>query len=586
MATYRPSAPVGRVGVDLEAHPVTAAGGGVGDDRAQQPGRDAAAAGRLEDAEVGDVGPVGPLVALRHGADQRADRLRGLRVVEQLGEPPVVPAVAGVLAQAVDELVEGLLRRVEVVGEGALEHVVDRPQAGLVGHPVVLAPDEAEAHALALPRLRVGDQRRLVGGHRAAHLPPRADLGEAGALEEAVLALVVGEGAGVDLLDVEAAALAHRAGLGLAPTRTARRSTPARCRRRGRGRRRGRRASAPRPGRGRCPRRGSCRRRRGPRRSRGWRGRARRPRPVRRPRTRPPSRGRRSRGRAAARSGGPTVAGSSPSTGPGSQPSGSGWSSGMTLAGSLSNRLSSGITSVDCAATRGPGPAIGLRRTRRAWRTRRPSRRRARSAARRARPRARRPARWPRRRAPRRSRAGGRTRTTSRSATSARRASALSLRVWSAAWRWALLRATSRPSMTSSRSAILRRMSAAKAAFSAVRSAVSAAYSAACSARSRAASRRACMTSVWVIRVAAAPSTSAATATSEVSQPMPATRAQPTSRVATASRATATVSRVLRWRRRAALRAEDAVGAAPVGAGAAGADACDCWGWREGIPAG
>ena len=72
------------------------------------------------------------------------------------------------------------------------------------------------------------------------------------------------------------------------------------------------------------------------------------------------------------------------------------------------------------------------------------------------------------------------------------------------------------------------------------------------------------MTSVWVMRVAAAPSTRAATATSDVSQPMPATRAHPTSRVATASRATATVSRVLRWRRREALRA---VGAAPVGPG-------------------
>ena len=104
-----------------------------------------------------------------------------------------------------------------MVGEGALEHVVHRAQVGLVGHAVALALDEPEDHAVALPPRRVGDQLGLRGLDRAAHLPPGADPLEAGVRQPAVLALVVGEGAGVDLLHRQAARRADRPGLGLGP---------------------------------------------------------------------------------------------------------------------------------------------------------------------------------------------------------------------------------------------------------------------------------------------------------------------------------------------------------------------------------
>ena len=96
-----------------------------------------------------------------------------------------------------------------------------RPQVGLVGHPVgvraALPLDEAEDDALALPARRVGHELGLCGLDRAAHLPPGAHPLEAGVGQPAVLALVVGEGAGVDLLLGQAAGRADRARLRLGP---------------------------------------------------------------------------------------------------------------------------------------------------------------------------------------------------------------------------------------------------------------------------------------------------------------------------------------------------------------------------------
>ena len=112
-------------------------------------------------------------------------------------------------------------RGVEVVGERALEHVVHRAQVALVGHAVgvraALPLDEAEDDALALPARRVGHELGLRGLHRAAHLPPGAHPLEAGVGQPAVLPLVVGEGAGVDLLLGQAARRADRPRLRLGP---------------------------------------------------------------------------------------------------------------------------------------------------------------------------------------------------------------------------------------------------------------------------------------------------------------------------------------------------------------------------------
>ena len=104
-----------------------------------------------------------------------------------------------------------------MVGEGTLEHVVDRAQVRHVGQAVALALDEPEDHAVALPARRVGDQLGLRGLHRAAHLPPRAYAVEAGVGQPAVLALVVGERTAVDLLHRQSARRADRAGLRLGP---------------------------------------------------------------------------------------------------------------------------------------------------------------------------------------------------------------------------------------------------------------------------------------------------------------------------------------------------------------------------------
>ena len=125
-----------RVGVDLETDAVAAACGGVGDDRVEQRLGDAPAAGVVEHADVGDVGAVRAAAGLEVGADEGADRDRAEAVepeLLELGQPPVVPAVAGVLAQPVHELGEGLLPRVEVVAERRLEDLVDRLQVDRVG---------------------------------------------------------------------------------------------------------------------------------------------------------------------------------------------------------------------------------------------------------------------------------------------------------------------------------------------------------------------------------------------------------------------------------------------------------------------
>ena len=204
-----------------------------------------------------------------------------------------------------------------------------------------------EHHAVRLPALGRRHQLGLVGGDRPAHLPPGADPLEAG---------------------------------GLQPARAAgRRRRRHRCRsavRRARGRAPTSRAwpsahskstsehavgdvvgqvavddvhvehPALGAGRGRCPRPGSRRRGRGARRSRASAAPARRPRRGRRRPRRRPSRGRAARGRAAGGSAGRRRTGR---TGRGPRPpspSGRGASSGRTSSGSLSNRLSSGITTL------------------------------------------------------------------------------------------------------------------------------------------------------------------------------------------------------------------------------------------------
>jgi hypothetical protein len=140
-----------------------------------------------------------------------------LVAVDQLGEPPVVPPVPGVLAEPVQELLEGLLAGVEVVDERALEHVVHLAEVALVRHAVRGATYEPEDDATGLPAVGALDEVGLVGTDGAAHLPPRADPLEAGAGQPASLPLVALEGAGVDLLDLQSAGGAHRPRLGLGP---------------------------------------------------------------------------------------------------------------------------------------------------------------------------------------------------------------------------------------------------------------------------------------------------------------------------------------------------------------------------------
>ena len=249
-----------------------------------------------------------------------------------------------------------------MVDEGALQHLVQLAQVVLVGHPVAGAADQPEHHAARLPVVRARDQRR----------PRRASTGrlichqvrtrsKPAAASQRCWRLVVGERAGVDLLDVEPARGADLAGLADRPLEQHVGAARRRRRRAGRARRCARTASGRRPGRGRCPRRGSR-----PSASRrttfsASAAPARRPRRARRPPTRRPSRGRAARGRAAAGSAGRRRTGR---PGPGCRPpspSGrSGPSSGSTSSsGSLSNRrLLGDHEPVRCAALHGRSATV------------------------------------------------------------------------------------------------------------------------------------------------------------------------------------------------------------------------------------
>ncbi len=136
----------------------------------------------------------------------------------------MVPAVTGVLAQPVDELGERLLPRVEVVAEGLLEHLVRGLDVDRVGQPLRRTADQPDRDLVLGPGGRVGHQRRLVGGDGTAHLQPAADPLEAGRLQPGVLAVVVGERAGVDLLHVELACRTDRPRLLLRPREQQRRA--------------------------------------------------------------------------------------------------------------------------------------------------------------------------------------------------------------------------------------------------------------------------------------------------------------------------------------------------------------------------
>ncbi|GAA1100356.1 hypothetical protein GCM10009668_17810 [Nocardioides dubius] len=215
----------GRVGVDLEADPVAAALSGVRDHGVQQTLGHSPAAGLGEHADVGDIG------AGRVTDELGAHQCPGRGTVVQLGQPPVVPAVARVLAEPEDELLEGLLGGVEVIGERLFEHVVHAAQVRLLGQSLGVASHQPEADAVAGPCLRVRHQRRLLGGHRPRHVPPLAHLGEAGPRKQILVAGVVGERLGVDLLDVEPASAAHLHRLSLGPGHQHRGAPP--CQRRG-----------------------------------------------------------------------------------------------------------------------------------------------------------------------------------------------------------------------------------------------------------------------------------------------------------------------------------------------------------------
>ena len=173
-------------------------------------------------------------------------------------------------------------------------------QVVLVGHPAaVVAAYQPEHHAALLPPLRRVHQLGLVGvtGRLICHqVRTRA---KPDASSQPVLAVVVGEGAGVDLLYVEPrAAPTSRAW----PTAHSKSTSEQPV-----GDVVGQVAlddvdeehPAARPGRGRCPRPGSRRPGRAGRRSPASAGPARRPRPGRRPPTPRPSLGRAARGRAA-----------------------------------------------------------------------------------------------------------------------------------------------------------------------------------------------------------------------------------------------------------------------------------------------
>ena len=125
-------------------------------------------------------------------------------LVDELGDPPVVPPVAGVLAEPEDELVEGLLVGVEVVGERR-----SRARRGrCAGRPRTASRCPARStwpdpHALVGRRRRGRPRRRSPGGSSATSVrtwvkPARSS--------QRCWRVVVGEGAGVDLLHVEARA--------------------------------------------------------------------------------------------------------------------------------------------------------------------------------------------------------------------------------------------------------------------------------------------------------------------------------------------------------------------------------------------
>ena len=345
---------------------------------------------------------------------------------------------------------------------------MDGPQVGLVGHPVGLAAHEPEDHAACAPSASGSGTSSASSASTDRLICHQVrTLVEPGVGQPAVLALVVGERAGVDLLDGQAARGADRPGLRARPSRRARRSS---CR---------------------PPRRRSSR-------STMWtksiRPSARsctlpqarippsasrtttfsrisrpcsEPRPARRPRTRPPSRGRRARGRAAARSAARPDRGRHRRRRRPPSPRGSPGSSGSASAGSLSNRLSSGITRIDCALARPVGGQAELARLPVAAAL--PGAR-ARTGARRSRPRARRRARSPRRRGPRSRPASARGRGSRRRppAGALGEVGATGLGVDLEGLLGDLLLGAcrgrrSRTAMASSRATILRRMSAAKA---------------------------------------------------------------------------------------------------------------------------
>ena len=106
--------------------------GGIADHGVQQRLGHAAPPSVSVHPDVVDVGAFDPpVVGVQHRADE-GPAGPGDAVVLDVGDPPVVPSVAGVLAQSLDELGEALAVGVEVVGEGLLEHPVHGLQVG--GH--------------------------------------------------------------------------------------------------------------------------------------------------------------------------------------------------------------------------------------------------------------------------------------------------------------------------------------------------------------------------------------------------------------------------------------------------------------------
>ena len=192
-----PVRPRGGVGVDLETDPVVTALRGVADHGVQQRLGDPAPAGEPVHADVVDIAPEGARGVRRE--DRRDERPTGhdLALDVELGDPPVVPAVARVLAQARQELREGLAIAVEVVGERLLEHAVHGLEVGGDGQAVVVLEHPPDRHPLARPRQRPGVT--VLGTHGPRHLEPGAGLAVAGGSQPAPLTLVVGVGPGVEL---------------------------------------------------------------------------------------------------------------------------------------------------------------------------------------------------------------------------------------------------------------------------------------------------------------------------------------------------------------------------------------------------